>query len=172
MKGFLLLVLSHVLSFCAQSIAKPKAKPFLVSLAIKTMMTEYFVKNSPQVNIIHFGSKLSKRLVDEIMRKKYDFFTVKILEANFENDKIHKLGTSTVALFDSAITFNSTMENIEWMNPRSGVHNKHLAYIRNSTTNEITEIIRSKLNIDNVNFLLNESEESIDLVSPHKFSSK
>lgn len=49
---------------------------------------------------------------------------------------------------------------------------KHLVHIRNSTVNEIASIIENQRNIHNTNFLLNDSDEFIELASPQVYGSK
>lgn len=52
------------------------------------------------------------------------------------------------------------------------MHHKHLVYIKNTKSNDIAAKVNQMLNINNVNFLLNESEESIDLISALMYTSK
>lgn len=52
------------------------------------------------------------------------------------------------------------------------MHHKHLVSIKNTNAKDIASKVKWILGINNVNFLLNESEESIDLVSPYMYASK
>lgn len=55
MKSFKLIQLQFLLRFCFTT--ECNAKPSLVNYAIEAILTEYFAKESPKVDIINFGSK-------------------------------------------------------------------------------------------------------------------
>lgn len=55
MKSFKLIQLLFFLGFCFTT--ECNAKPSLVNYAIEAILTEYFAKESPKVDIINFGSK-------------------------------------------------------------------------------------------------------------------
>lgn len=135
------------------------------------MIAKYFVKESPKVDLIQFGGEHSEKLVDELLCYKNDSLSIKISQASQDNLWIRKFNTSSIIFYDSIVTFNLTVKNIPWMNFYTNSQHKHLVYVKNANTSMIRAIIKNKIDIHNVNFLLNESEESIDLVSPHMYSS-
>lgn len=158
-----------VVSFLTFSHAKP-FKP-LAQFAISTILNEFFVQESPKVDVIFFKDEKRKsgEIVSGILRHKNESIAMKIMEGDIRNPSFMKLQMSSILIFDSPKAFKETCNEITWQTHREKLH-KHLVYIANASASDIEENIKDGFSIDSVDFLVNETEKSIDLVTSFMFS--
>lgn len=143
----------------------------LVSEAIKSVLKNYFIDNSSKIEIIQYGySRSSEKLVLGIIREKPSSIIISVSKNEFENPR-RQLTISSLLIFDSVETFKTQVKHIRWLS-NSKVRFKHLVYIPRVTVNDLIENIEDGFAIDCVNFLMNETSESIELVTSFMFTSE
>lgn len=165
-------VLRFLILFQLGFSAGSNTKSSLASYAINSILTEHFSKKSHTVDIVQFGFKNTKESILKSVCFENKKISFKVVNSEENNIWRRKLDTSSVVSFDSVQTFKSIVKNMTWWVNRYDLFPKNLVFIRNSTASEINEIIEGQNHIHNVNFLTNESEQAIDLVSPQMFRSK
>lgn len=138
--------------------------------AISSILVEYFGKNSQKVDLINFGKvkRENEKIFDKILRHKDDSVTFKVLCDAAENSWGLKLNTSSILTFDSPQNFMEMKNRIEWVSNKK-IRYKSLIYILNTTIDDLAGITDG-FPFDNVNFLLNETNKSIDLVASFMFT--
>jgi hypothetical protein len=161
----------------------------LVSHAINGMLQDYFAKTSPKIDLIHVNdgkSEQSEKLIKSILKNKDGSLLFKVSTHSDYNSTI-MLNTSSVIIFDSAESFRKMRNNIFWQ-PNYAVRYKHLVYFPKGRRSDL-ELIQFNLmfkfkeeenferrldefSIDRVNFLMNETDQSIELVSGFMFTSQ
>lgn len=140
----------------------------LVSSAINGILLEYF-KNSAKVDLINYG--ISYTLVDGILRNKPETVSVQVLKGGTNFPWNNQLNITSIVVFDSPQNFRESIKKIKWLsNPR--MRHKHLVHAPNLSVGDVVENIRDGFNIDQVNFLMNETGKSIELVTSFMFTSK
>lgn len=165
---FLLLLVTIIY---AKHLRKIKTKS-VVSNAISSSLNEYSKKNSfVDVDLIFFGVKSGKseNLVSEILCTKSYLNVLNLSKVSPETPWKNNLNKSSILIFDSVKNFEIFRDKIVWQTNNATRH-QHLVHIPNVTIDDL-EKIQNGFSIDNVNFLMNETEESIDLVTGFMFSS-
>lgn len=137
------------------------------SKAIIAILKEFYSIESPKVDFIYYGLEggKSEKLANEVLRHKPESISVSVSKGDVKNSWKNKLNSSSILLFDSAQNFRD--HNISWLSDQH-VRHKHLVYFPNTTANDVKHI-QDGFSIDNVNFLVNESESSIDLATSFMF---
>lgn len=139
------------------------------AFAINSVLDKYLSKNSWTVDVINCGTKSGKgeTLVDQVLRNhNASTSIIKISRITIEHPWSAKLNTSSILVFDSLQNFKQT--RISWkMFPEKRF--PHLVHIIGGTLSDI-EYIKNGLPIDNVSFLLGETNKSIDLCTSFMFS--
>lgn len=158
------------LLFLCFSVSKPKKVQSAISSAIKTILNGTFADFPSHIDVVVCEAKkgASESLIQHTLHQKQDVFITKI--SNCKADDI-KLNTSTFLAFDSPEIFNEIADRIIWQTNKSKRY-RHLVYISNGTADDIDASIQDGWRIDNVAFLVNETEESIDLVTSFMFTEK
>lgn len=143
----------------------------VTSRAIMNILTTYFASNSAKVDIIYQGAKFGQcaMLVDELLKSVPDSISIKVTKSGSENPWSNRLNVSSLILFDSPQVFKDFSKNIEWISNKR-MRFKHLVYSPNLRDRDIVENIKNGLDIDQVGFLMNETETSIDLVTSFMFT--
>lgn len=151
---------------------KPADAQALASLAINSILNNHFANDEPKVDVIYFGKKggTSETMMDEILKYKSNSVSVKVSKGGKEYPWMSQLNVSSITIFDSPKIFKETVQDIKWLSNPQRRH-KHLVYAPKLTAKDIIENIADGFSIDNVNFLLNETEKSIKLVSSFMFTS-
>jgi hypothetical protein len=165
------------------------SKNSLVSYAINGILQEYFAKTSPKIDLIHVHhgtSVQSENLIKSILRNKNDSCSFKVsTHTNFVSPI--KLNASSIIIFDSVDSFRIMRDNIYWQTNKA-VRYKHLVYFPEASRSDL-ELIQFNLlfkypelfnrthrlnefSIDTVNFLTDETEKSIELVTSFMFTSQ
>lgn len=153
---------------CARSVENSS----LVPLAISSILKEYFVENSPEVNLIYFGdSQKFEYLVDQILKVKPLTILLSVSKGGIEKPWNYRLNCSAIVLFDSVKTFKKNVENIEWLTNIKKRY-AHLVYAKGLTKQNIIESVENGFLIDKVGFLMNETEKSIELVASFMYTAQ
>lgn len=135
---------------------------FLVSQSIKGFVQEYLSKKSLEIELVIYGKfGLNLELVDEILKDQSTAY--KVLARFSSNSESKELGLPSIHIFDSLNTFEAT-KDVQWLGSFGELIEK-LVYIPNATTNDIMIRSQNKYPMLAINFLINGTEESIDLVS-------
>lgn len=125
--------------------------------AISNIIRADFASFSGRVDFLSFGDNRD----DESLVVKVISFIGDAVDADM----------SSVLLFDSLVQFKENEGKILWKTHNSKSY-RHLAYVPDATTKDIEESVEDGWSIDNVAFLLNESEKSIDLATSFMFTKK
>lgn len=151
-------------TFC---IVDSKAKNSLTISAVLGVIASDFATESDKIDIIScVNQTFSEKWLDNFLRLKNNTLVVQLSTCNFKNIE---LNTSTLLIFESPEDFDETVEKIIWQtNP--AIRDKHLVYIRNGSKDDLKKAIEDASWIDNVAFLLNETEDSIELASSFMFT--
>ena len=94
---------------------------------------------------------------------------IKILKDNLDEkseEEQFQLPDPSIVFFDSVEKFKALARNISW---NSNLH-QHLVYVPGLTISDIIETLSDGFLIDEVNFLMNETLNSIDLVTSFMFT--
>lgn len=165
MKASKILFLLHIL----HSVQSKNSKS-IVSYAIKEILSDFFLKNSLKVDFINFdfGSGKSESLMNTIIKS--FCYPLPLRVSKRSNSRLQKtrLNSSSILFFDSSKTFNEISKNLVWQSDSTKRH-QHLVYIPHATIADL-EHIRDGFLIDSVNFLMNETESSIELVTAYMFN--
>lgn len=175
MKARIFLVLLFI-TFSDLSVASRRT---FVGLAIKSVLQNYFEKQSSRVDMISFGEVggSAQKLIQEILCNKPDSITLRVIKSgplyiNY-TDSEFKLQTSSVLLFDSPQNFQ---ENFKFIDPLTHPEkrHKHLVYFPNAVVEDIarSDNIQDGFSRDSIGFLVQENENSIDLASIFMFTEK
>lgn len=143
----------------------------LVSHGIKQILQDFFAKTSPKVDVVYASNEKSfksEKLIDAILSQKNDSLAFKVKK--YENIKsVIKLNSSSIVIFGASESFRKMCNEITWQtNPT--VRFQHLIYIQDATLNDLELIRAQNFSIDNVNFIMHETKESIGLVSSFMFT--
>lgn len=144
-------------------------KNSLAILAIRDILSEPFEK---KLSAFDFGKPSGKfeSLINKILCNKSEFSPVRVLRIKDEASAMLNLNTSSILIFDSPSIFKQIGENVKWQNNARKRH-KHLVYFPGTRVMDLL-IFQDGFSIDSVNFLINESEKSIKLVSNLIFNSQ
>ena len=156
------------------AVASGKDPSSVVPYAIENMIEKHFTSLSAShpgnIDIIWFGRKTKEfsKLVGKILKIKKETTKLRVHQI----DKVRKAFTLT----DSAITFFESVERfkidaplIKWVfNKRQRYH--HLVYVPGLTTSDILGTFTDGFHIDHVNFLMHETDKSIELVAGFMFT--
>lgn len=147
-------------------------KKSLAVPAISEILTQQPLNNSWQIDVICCGKKggKSENLIAKLLSNKRIQNVITVSKCEKGKSGKLSLNTSSVVFFDESKDFVVLSENIKWQNKRRTRH-KHLVYIANGTKADIPPM-SDGFSIDNVNFLVNETEASIELVTSYMFSER
>lgn len=136
------------------------------SKAILSILVEDFAKESLAFDLIFFGSGIN--IASEIVRRIPATTPVKIKNGsqNFPTQHLRffQLNAPSVLIFGSLEDFSAKLFKIKWVNSTEN-HRKHILYVPNLTQRHALELFPNGFSIDRVAFLMNETENSIDVVS-------
>lgn len=141
--------------------------------AIKTILLENFAKDSKVIDIVHCESKQKNydEFVNNILRIENLPASIQVSKYRGHEKIVFSLDNPSVLIFDSLRIFKEAVKRISWQhNPR--VRYNHLVYIAKTHQKDIIRFIDDGFKADQVNFLTNENENSIDLMSVFMFTEK
>jgi hypothetical protein len=126
-----------------------------VAQAVLETIDSFYSMNSHEINLIYHDK--SEDLANKILCRTK--MALKISKINQNSVKI-QLNTSSILLFDSAKSFHQ--QNISWQISKTESYH-HLVYFPDGKFDDLKNV--NVFSIDNVNFLINQTDESIDLVT-------
>ena len=156
-----------------------KRKGSVVPYAINAIIQEHFAKQQAShpgyVDIVWFGKETNKisRIIERLLKIKSDDTVIAIhRDVNYHSDnETINLSESSIVLFESRDRFKKLASKITWaFNKKKRFH--HLVYVPGLTEDDIFEALPEGLDflIDNVSFLMNETEKSFELVTSFVFT--
>lgn len=181
MKSSVLVFLAINFQFVAlNEILRVRASDNSVALeAAKRILVEQLAKHNSKVDVVYFGQKggYSEDFAEQILRQVPAQISVKSSRANVQQ---YQFKVSTLAIYDSFENFKETFNKTKWLSD-GRFRYKHLLHIPNMNVTLLDEFFmkgqRNKsidpfdnIEFDNIDFLINESESSIDVVTGYFFS--
>lgn len=158
MKASLIEYCSFFYIFCVCCSAQ---KVLIARKAIESILKKYHVNKT--VDLISFGIE-SERFSNDLLRLNGGAVVIR------NKKKSNTLNASSVLLFDSPHNFKEFTLNMTWQGHKEKRF-KHIVHIHRATISDIDNGNgHNGFHIDNVNFLVNESEESIELATAFMFS--
>ena len=173
-QSFVIVLLTVLLS-----LASGKKKDLIVPFAINAIIEQHFATLGDfpgRVDIFLIGNNTLKfsKLMDKLFKIKRTNTKVTVSKTAmngkfFKPNKFYKLGNSSIVLFDSLETFLKSASAIFWVSD-ARYRNQHLVYVPGLTTSHIIKTFNSGFEIDDVNFLMHETDNTIELVSGFMFT--
>lgn len=159
-----------LIDFCSVICEYVKARS-LAPLAISSIVNNYFVKSESEIDVIYFGVRggVSEAFVQEILRNKQETIAIKLSKGGKEFSWKNRLNISSITIFDSPQNFKEMAKSIKWLS-NSKRRYKHLVHAPQLSRTDIINNIQDGFSIDNVNFIMNENDQSIELVSSFMFT--
>lgn len=137
----------------------------LASHAIADILNRFFAKFAPKVDLLNYGLNENDNLVRKILQIKSDLISIQVIN----NAVTNVINSSSIVLFDSKKNFEKIVSEITWQSNPS-MRNNHIVHYPNATIADISKAFNNGFDVDNVIFLVNECEESIDLATSFMFS--
>lgn len=133
--------------------------------SVKSFVKEYYSEHYSNIDLIYYGRNKSE--IEGIQNK---LVNGKNIATTFQiRSWIRKLSGPSILIFESVNFFSAFCKQGSWQ-IHSTYRDKHLVYVPNLTTTDISKHVRDGFLIDSVNFLMNVTENSIDLVSSYMFT--
>ena len=160
------------------NLASGKKKESVVPYAINSIIDKYFatLETSPgKVDILYFGSDKQKfsKLIDKLLKIKSENVLISVfgyeLNINLYTDKWFFIPHSSVVFFESVEEFKAYASFL-WWKANEKRYDHHLVYVPDLTTSDILETFKHGFRIDHVNFLMHETDNSIELVTSFMFT--
>lgn len=153
------------------SLLKSKTLNLLLrTLLSNSILSEYLSNNSNSIDLIHFGVKSGKSevLLTEVLSIKTDSTAIKVSKCGKEYPWKINLNISSILTFDSVKNFEEFRDKIVWQTNKATRH-QHFVHIPNVTIDDL-ENIQEGFSIDCVHFIMNETRNSIKLVTGFMFT--
>lgn len=140
----------------------------LVFPAVIIIINRNFATISGKFDIVTCGTtpKFSHTWLNHLLRKQSNTTSIQLSSCDRESIK---LNTSTLLIFESPDDFKEKAEKIDWQTNKYRRF-RHLVYIKNATKDDVMSSIHDGFSIDNVAFLLNETENLIELATSYMFT--
>ena len=160
------------------NLASGKKKESVVPYAINAIIEQHFVnlETSPgKVDIYYFGSSHAEFFtsMDKLLKIKSEDVSIRVFDVQFIAD-IN--GITRFEIFHSSIVFFESVERFKvhasiicWVSNESH-RGDHLVYVPGLTTLDIIDTFENGFNIDHVNFLMHETDNTIELVTTYMFT--
>lgn len=127
------------------------------------------VEDLRKIDLICFGTTIDSNLASGIVKQTSKHLSMKIINAEIQEMWYSQLNGSSVLLFESAQQFRDIAPDIKWQsNPR--MRFKHIVYSPNLTAKDVIESVQNGFSIDQVAFLMNETNDSIELATSFMFT--
>lgn len=138
----------------------------LLASSIKSFVKDFYTKHQLNVDIYHFGFKNGENagMLSNLLNEKNMTVTFRVRQ-----NLRQKLKESSILVFDRLNFFAAFCKQVSWQSHPT-YRNKHLVYVTNLTHLDILRNVFDGFMIDNVNFLMNVTENTIDLVSSFMFT--
>ena len=154
------------------NLASGKKKESFVPYAINSIIEKHFATlgTSPgKIDIYYFGSDKEKisTMMDKLLNIKSKEVAIRVFEVNMKTYEWFFIRHSSIVFFESAEIFKAMA--IWWMTTE-GPQNHHLVYVPDISTLDIIDTYKNRIDIDHVNFLMHETDNSIELVTAYMFT--
>jgi hypothetical protein len=150
-----------------------RASGSLAPLAIKGIIDGYYAANVHGTEVINFGKQngVGEETIGEILKLQKQPMPVKSSWLGSERPKSEKiqLNSPSILIFDSLENFKQTQGRINYQ-PRKFKRFSHLVYIPGADAKMIESHLTDDDLMDTVNFVVNETPQSIDLITSFLFS--
>lgn len=158
------LFLFSLLPFEAQVLASET----VLAQAFSPELLESMSTDVQKLDLVCFGNTIDSNSASAVIKRASKHFSMKIVSTRVKNSL--QLNGSSILLFESADQFRAAAPGIKWLsNP--AVRFKHVFHAPNLSAIDVIESIKDGFSIDQVAFLMNETKNSIDLVSAFMFTS-
>jgi hypothetical protein len=158
---------------CFSATASSRTSDSLAVHAIKAMIDEYFAKYVYEIEIISFGTRhgQAEETIEKLLRFGIPSMPMRITRDARENPQLDefKLNNSSILLFDSPENFKQMKNRIKFQHGYLVTH-PHLVYFPNATIDDIQTPFNENSLIDNIDFLVNETHNSIELATAFLFT--
>ena len=149
----------------------------LVIPAISGILNDYFAKNSGKVDLVFCGQNREsyEAEVQEILKHVRDPVAVTVIKCETNALESLRLKTSSILWFDSFEQFFENFDKIVWQSYKDRFI-QHLMLYPNAKTNDFELVgnkfhtVHSKMGFSALNFLVDETKDSIDLISSETFT--
>jgi hypothetical protein len=134
------------------------------------VIDKYFLKNACEIEVINFGTRNGHgdETIEKLLRLENQSLAIRISRFDGEQDEL-KLQNSSVLLFDSPENFKASQSRINFQ-PGQLHRLHHLVYIHDATIEDLQIQFSEKHMIDNIDFLVNETRNSIEIATAFMFS--
>ena len=147
-----------------------KAQTSKIAYAVYIILEQYLAKNSWTVDLIGFGvgNGESQNLINKILQINNNSVSLSVSVGGAQRPWKNRLNTSSILTFDSLQDFEKVRDNITWQSHTSKRF-QHLVNIPNVTIADL-EKNSDGFSIDNVNFLTQRNQNSIELVTSFMYT--
>lgn len=137
-------------------------------LAVSRIINSDFTNMPGKIDIVLCERALTFKVkwMDNLLRRGNKPFSFQLSTCDSE---AIKLNTSTLLIFEKSEEFEEKAERINWQTSKYN-RNRHLVYIEKGSKDDVTKAVHNHFWIDNVAFLVNETESSIELASSFMFT--
>ena len=184
MKRFFVIVASIFWFALASGKSRGSVVPDAIHVIVKEHYTKFTSKYPGIINVICIGNEtqeftgsLARLMKSEGLKLKInlhkqrnlDEFSSEVNEDEYQEENKLILNQSSIVFFDSVARFKTDAPKIKWMSI-SYQRSQHLVHVPGLTTLEIAETLPNGFLIDEVNFLINGTEKSIELTTSFMFT--
>ena len=160
------------------ALASGKQQGSVISSAINGIIDKHFATLKAtypgRIKIVWFGdeTKELEALMTKLMKVRNSNIKIEVesvkLEKFSEEEKF-KIKFSSIVFFDTVQRFNDNARKIMWTSDPK-IRSQHVVYVPKLTIDDIIETLPDGFEIDQVNFLMNVTVNSIDLVTSYMFT--
>lgn len=166
MKALVLAVLLDLI--CLVLCESEREERILAVEAICGLLTDYFAKTCPKVDLLTFGvhGGFAETTANDLMRRMPEGISAQLRTSSSANG----YETSTILLFDDDETFRQFNQSLPTFVSKQGIWHKHLVYAPGLTPDDVITAFLEDIAINEVGFLTNNNGRSIDLVTSFLFT--
>ena len=156
-----------------------KKKDSVIPYAINTIIEQHFVNLETypgRVDISYVGNNNLEfsELMDKLFKiksanTKVIVSKIELVKSIHKPNKFYKLGDSGIVIFDSVERFVASSSTIFWV-ADARYRNQHLVYVPGLTTSDIIKTFNNGFEIDDINFLMHETDNTVELVSSFMYT--
>ena len=161
------------------ALASGKEKNSVVPYAINAIIEKHFASANAnwqgKVNIYVFGKETQEimTIIEKLFKIKSATTSIMVHKDDLNKHKSYSLGdTSSIVLFESVSEFKTGASKLGWLT-RYRQRTHHLVFVPSMNISDIGEaFFHLEFVTDSINFLMNETENSIELVAGFMFTPK
>jgi hypothetical protein len=147
----------------------------LAPAAIKAVIDDYYARNVHEVEVINFGVRNGhgEKTIEKLLKLGSPTIPLKVTRDVREKpqSEVFELKLPSIVLFDSPENFNKTQDKIVFQSDYIISH-PHIVYIHNATFKDIQVVSEKNFTIDRTIFLVNETQNSIELATSFMFTAE